>query len=237
MEQNQQPPTPFPNVEEPSAEPLRNGSEEPRGVSEAVRNEEVESSERLSQLPKLKQRTGDHNVTVRAAAKLLEAQGHPITERTIINWCYPTKTGPEKLDCAWDETKIKYFITHRSIDQVMADMPKAYPSEPPTKFQKDIQSDSEYTTEIPKEKDVSSEQAQKGSETQDNSSETPQLDEDEDTELRRLLVLFHSDCVLLHYCKLTEPVTDASEHITLLEWCGGRKNSDPLRSNKGKEHD
>ena len=181
MEQNQQLPTPFPNVEEPPAEPLGNSSEEPGGVSEDVRNEEVESSERLSQLPKLKQPTDEHNITVREAAKLLEAQGHPITERTIINWCYPTKTGPEKLDCAWDSAKLKYFITQESLEKVMADMPNANPSEPLQTLEKDVESPSEITLEYPNQKRASSEDIQKGSEPQVNFSE-----EDNEAELRRL---------------------------------------------------
>ena len=125
MEQSQ-PTTPFPKVEDLPTEPLGTDSENIKLDSEGVGNEEGKPSEEMLELPKLKQRTPAHGITVRAAAKGLETEGHPITGRTIINWCYPTKTGPAKLDCAWDESQLKYFITQESLDKVLADMPKTF---------------------------------------------------------------------------------------------------------------
>ena len=89
--ENEQPPTPFPNVPNPPAEPVRNDSETPTPLAEPDRKEEHKPSETPVQFPKLKLPTDAHTTTVREAAKIFEAQGHPITERTIINWCYPTK--------------------------------------------------------------------------------------------------------------------------------------------------
>jgi len=182
MEQDHQSSAPLPKVEGPPAEPVGTDSENPQPLSADIRNDEVEPSENQANFPKLKQRTPSHNTTVRAAAKGLEAEGHPITERTIINWCYPTKTGSAKLDCAWDETQLKYFITQESLAQVMADMPKVNASEPPSTFQKAVRQDSESNSESPSEQKESAEDARKDSEPQDNVSEN----EDTHAELRRL---------------------------------------------------
>ena len=188
MEQNQQPPSPFPNIEDPSAEPFGNDSAKVPANSEELRKPEELSSEKPLSFPKLKPPTIDHTTTVRRAAKMFEAQGHPITERTIINWCYPTKTGqPAKLDCSWDETQTKYFITEQSMDQVMATMPNAdSPEEPLPNFQKDANKDSESTPDIQKEDTLGSERFRNDSETPETSSETPDLGEDKGAELRRL---------------------------------------------------
>jgi len=186
MEQEPQQTERFPNVANPPAEPVGNDSEDSPNDSEDVRNEDVESSEKRAEFPKFKKRTPDHNTTVRTAAKSLEATGHPITERTIINWCYPAKHGSAKLDCAWDENLGKYFITQASLEQAIADMPTTQPSEQPPILQKDIQSDSESDAELPKRKEESSDEVQKGSEPTGDPSETSGLDESETAELRRL---------------------------------------------------
>ncbi len=170
MDQNQQPTAPFPNVEDPPAEPDGNDSENVDTFSDNLGNEEAEPTERPVEFPKYKPRTADHNITVRRAAKIFESKGHPITERTIINWCSPTKTSPAKLDCAWDEPQAKYFITQQSIEQVMADMP-TYPSESLPKIPKDGRSDSENPSDFPNEKDISSEPIPPDSEDDSTNSE------------------------------------------------------------------
>ena len=179
MDQDAQPPTPFPNVATPPSEPIGTDSEITKSTSEDVRNEPVEPSEKVEDFPKLKQRTPDHNTTIRSARELFEVSGYPITERTILNWCYPTTDHPAKLDCAWDGRK--YFINQESLEKAMADIPKAIPSQPLPKFQKELRQNSESNQELPKEQKETSEGAPKGSETQDNSSE-----EDRGAELRQL---------------------------------------------------
>ena len=191
MEQEPQQTARFPNVANPPAEPVGNDSEDPQNDSEDVRNEEVEPSEKRAGFPKFKKRTADHNTTVRTAAKSLEASGHPITERTIINWCYPAKHGSAKLDCAWDENLGKYFITQASLEKAIADMPTAQPSEQPPILQKDPQSDSESDAELPKRKEQSSEEVQKGSESEDTVSveeadQPPPSGNNSNAELREL---------------------------------------------------
>ncbi len=186
MEQEPQQTAQFPDVANPPAEPIGNDSEDSQKDSEDIRNEEVEPSEKRAGFPKFKKRTADHNTTVRTAAKSLEASGHPITERTIINWCHPAKHGSAKLDCAWDENLGKYFITQASLEQAIADMPTTQPSEQPPILQKDLQSDSESDAELPKQREESSEEVQKGSEPTSDPSETSGLDEAETAELRRL---------------------------------------------------
>ena len=88
------------------------------------------------------------------------------------------------MDCAWDGHK--YFINQESLEKAMADIPKANLSEPLPKFQKEVRQNSESNHEVPKEQKDTSEDVPKVSEPKENPSETPQLDEDEEAELRRL---------------------------------------------------
>jgi hypothetical protein len=63
------------------------------------------------------EKTEEHTVTVREAAKIFEEANLRFTERTIINWCNPNKRGIVRLDAYFDESDGKYFITPRSIQQ------------------------------------------------------------------------------------------------------------------------
>ena len=171
MDPDQQPPTSFPNMEDPPAEPDGNASDNLDPSSEDLLSEGMEPAEEAVEFPKSKPRTAEHNITVRSGAKLFESKSHPITERTIINWCSPTKTGPAKLDCAWDEVQSKYFITQQSIEQAMADM-RTYPSEPLPKLQKDVPPNSESDPIFQNEPAPSSEELQKGSENLPTNSES-----------------------------------------------------------------
>jgi len=193
MDQGQQPQPPAPNLQDPSSEPVAPVSETPKPISESlgndsegVRKEQVEPSEKHNEFPKQKERRPDHNTTVRTAAKTLEAAGYPITERTIINWCRPTKDGAAQLDCAFDDKEKKYFITRESLEKVMVDLPKANPPQPLPNFPKEVQKNAERSSEFPNEEKENSEGAPKVSEAQAKFSETPPLNESSEDELRQL---------------------------------------------------
>jgi len=46
---------------------------------------------------------------------MFEEAGVPRTERSIINWCQPNRTGVARLDCYFDPNEHKYFITPQSV--------------------------------------------------------------------------------------------------------------------------
>jgi hypothetical protein len=94
-------------------------SEEMPKDSESVGNGSEEASESGPKFRNRAERTEDHTVTVREAAKIFEEAGLPVTERTIINWCNPNKRGIVRLDCYFNEGDGKYFITSQSIEQVI----------------------------------------------------------------------------------------------------------------------
>ena len=74
-------------------------------------SEKLESSEKNE----LSEKTPNHTLSVREAARLFEDAGVPRTERSIINWCNPNKKGIKRLDCYFDQTDRKYFVTPQSI--------------------------------------------------------------------------------------------------------------------------
>lgn len=90
----------------------------PKG-SEPFGNASEEVSEVHQKFRKQSEKTEDHTITVREAAKILEDAGIAITERTIINWCNPNRRGVVRLDCYYDESDGKYFITPQSIDRAI----------------------------------------------------------------------------------------------------------------------
>jgi hypothetical protein len=113
----------FPQETGPASEDLPKDSEGLGRASEV-------GSETDRKFRKLSERTEEHTVTVREAAKIFEEANLPVTERTIINWCNPNKRGIVRLDCYFDEGDGKYFITPQSIEQVIKDeSPKAKPSQ------------------------------------------------------------------------------------------------------------
>jgi hypothetical protein len=102
----------FPQQADPASEDLPKDSE-------GVGNGSEEASEIDPQIRNHAERTEDHTITVREAAKIFEEANLPVTERTIINWCNPNKRGIVRLDCYFDEGDGKYFITPQSIEQVI----------------------------------------------------------------------------------------------------------------------
>ncbi len=67
------------------------------------------------------ERQQNHTLTVREVARLFETAGVARTERSIINWCQPNRTGAVRLDCYFDPNDRKYFITPQSVELAIAE--------------------------------------------------------------------------------------------------------------------
>ena len=67
------------------------------------------------------ERKENHTLTVREVARMFEASGVARTERSIINWCQPNKTGVARLDCYFDPNDRKYFVTPQSVELAIAE--------------------------------------------------------------------------------------------------------------------
>ena len=52
---------------------------------------------------------------------MFETAGVARTERSIINWCQPNKTGVARLDCYFDPNDRKYFVTPQSVELAIAE--------------------------------------------------------------------------------------------------------------------
>ena len=63
----------------------------------------------------------NHTLTVREVARMFEASGVARTERSIINWCQPNKTGAARLDCYFDPNDRRYFVTPQSVELAIAE--------------------------------------------------------------------------------------------------------------------
>src|ERR1017187_5567037 len=113
MEQNNQ--NEAGTVPHPSAEfgNVRNDSESFR----TVRND----SEGFRSVPHPSERKENHTLTVREAARLFEAAGVARTERSIVNWCQPNRTGIARLDAYFDPNERKYYLTPQSVDLAIAE--------------------------------------------------------------------------------------------------------------------
>jgi len=100
-------------------EEVEKGSEALSNVTEAVEND-AENSQKISEtfasLPQNKERTEHHTITVRQAARIFENAGILRTERSINNWCHPSKRGSTALNCFYDKEELKFFITPQSIE-------------------------------------------------------------------------------------------------------------------------
>jgi hypothetical protein len=102
---------------------VQNDSESFRTVPKAsesfgkVRND----SARFGNVPKASERKENHTLTVREAARMFETAGVARTERSIVNWCQPNKTGIARLDSYFDPNERKYFITPQSVEQAIAE--------------------------------------------------------------------------------------------------------------------
>jgi hypothetical protein len=79
------------------------------------------ASEGFRTLQKPSERGENHTLTVREVARMFEAAGVARTERSIINWCQPNKTGIARLDSYFDPNDRKYFIAPQSVDMAIAE--------------------------------------------------------------------------------------------------------------------
>jgi hypothetical protein len=64
-------------------------------------------------------RSEAHTLTVREAARMFEGAGVARTERSIVNWCQPNRTGIARLDCYFDPNERKYFLTPQSVERAI----------------------------------------------------------------------------------------------------------------------
>ncbi|MBE7502042.1 MAG: hypothetical protein HS113_17460 [Verrucomicrobiales bacterium] len=67
------------------------------------------------------ERGENHTLTVREVARLFEASGVARTERSIVNWCQPNRTGVARLDAYFDPNERKYYLTRESVDLAIAE--------------------------------------------------------------------------------------------------------------------
>jgi hypothetical protein len=101
-----------PNVSENTHTVFRNASEtnheNPPRVSERV-------DEAMAHPP----RRDVHTLTVREVEKLFEEGGTPVTERSILNWCKPNREGVCRLNCGYDRSEKRWFVTSGSVARVI----------------------------------------------------------------------------------------------------------------------
>ena len=71
--------------------------------------------------PKPSERTANHTLTVREAARMFEDAGVSRTERSIVNWCLPNKHDVARLDGVYDANERKWFITQESVERAIAE--------------------------------------------------------------------------------------------------------------------
>ena len=78
-------------------------------------------AERFRSVPQISERKESHTLTVREVARMFEAAGVARTERSIVNWCQPSRTGIPRLDSYFDPNERRYFISPQSVDQAIAE--------------------------------------------------------------------------------------------------------------------
>ncbi len=79
------------------------------------------SAESFRTLRNAAERKENHTLTVREVARMFATAGVARTERSIINWCQPNKTGVARLDCYFDPNDRKYFVTPQSVELAIAE--------------------------------------------------------------------------------------------------------------------
>ena len=116
------------------------------------------------------ERKENHTLTVREVARMFETAGVARTERSIINWCQPNKTGVARLDCYFDPNDRKYFVTPQSVELAIAEE-KAKAA----KLRPEI---SESTGSIPNEPEARSSATQPTNSSEDNSGRVKTLEQE-----------------------------------------------------------
>ena len=82
-----------------------------------VRND----TESFRTIPQVSERNQNHTLTVREVARMFEAAGVARTERSIVNWCQPNRTGIARLDSYFDPNEWRYYISPQSVEQAIAE--------------------------------------------------------------------------------------------------------------------
>jgi len=100
----------YPNL--PSSQPFGNVPHPSESFGNVPNNSESfrtvpKGAEAFGTFPNASEKNADHTVTVREAARLFEAAGVARTERSIVNWCQPNKTGVARLDAYFDPNERK----------------------------------------------------------------------------------------------------------------------------------
>jgi len=72
-------------------------------------------------IPQVSERKDSHTLTVREVARMFEAAGVARTERSIVNWCQPNRTGIARLDSYFDPNERRYYISPQSVEQAIAE--------------------------------------------------------------------------------------------------------------------
>jgi hypothetical protein len=72
--------------------------------------------EHFGSVPNVSERKENHTLTVREVARLFEVAGVARTERSITNWCQPSRSGIARLDAYFDPNERRYFITPQSAE-------------------------------------------------------------------------------------------------------------------------
>jgi hypothetical protein len=75
-------------------------------------------TERFGTVPQ-KEKTEQHTLTVRQVTRMLEDAGVARPERSILNWCHPTKYGVSRLACSYEPNERRSFITKDSVDRAI----------------------------------------------------------------------------------------------------------------------
>jgi hypothetical protein len=78
-------------------------------------------AEGFRSVPKAAERSENHTLTVREAARMFETAGVARTERSIVNWCQLNAQGIARLDAYFDPNERKYFITPQSVESAIAE--------------------------------------------------------------------------------------------------------------------
>ncbi len=66
-----------------------------------------------------KEKTEHHTLTARDVVKIFEDRNCPRHERSIVRWCRPNKKGIFRLDCYFDDSVGKYYITPQSVQRTL----------------------------------------------------------------------------------------------------------------------
>src|SRR5664279_3787032 len=74
-------------------------------------------AESFRMLPNDTERKENHTLTVRETARMFEAAGVARTERSIVNWCQPNRTGIARLNSYFDPNERRYYISPQSVEQ------------------------------------------------------------------------------------------------------------------------